>query len=78
MQICNVLNYCDSFRLVKRCVGKAAFCSYKFTLETSNALEAESGILYIFNNIPSGEPRGESSGRNIPNEIAISSMALRK
>lgn len=40
---------------------------FKVTLETTKALRAESDPLYIFNNIPSGSPREESSGESFPN-----------
>lgn len=53
MLICNiVMNFCDSFRPVTRCIGKAHPVlenpEFIIALETSKALEAESDALYIF------------------------------
>lgn len=50
---------------------------FMVTPDTSKALGAESGPLFIFNSLPSGAPRGESSGDSVPFAIAISSVILR-
>ena len=50
---------------------------FMVTPDTSKAaLGAESGPLFIFNSLPSGAHRGESSGDSVPFAIVISSVIL--
>ena len=52
--------------------------SWSYLKEISKPLQTEQGPLYIFQNIPSGSPRGESSRGSFLFQTAISSVALRK
>lgn len=82
-QIYNVLNYCNSFRLITGALERqhSVFEKPEFMviLKTSEMLQAESGQLHIFKNITYGSPRRESKKRTkFPNTIPISFIALRK